>query len=96
MITKNSHVVAVQEQVSTDLGGEVAILHLQSGIYYSLNETGARVWDLIQETQSVSAVLAALLDEYDVAEDDCERYVLALLNDLHAEKLIQVRNGASS
>ncbi len=96
MITKDSIVVAVRAQVSTDLGGEVAILHLTSGVYYSLNEVGARVWDLIQESRSVGNVLDALLEEYDVPAEDCERHLLAILADLQEEKLIQVKNGTHS
>lgn len=96
MITKESYVVAVRDQVSTDLGGEVAILHLTTGVYYSLNEVGARVWDLIQESQPVGNVLETLLDEYEVAPEDCERHLLTILEELREEKLIKVENGSHS
>ena len=96
MITKDSIVVAVRAHVSTDLGGEVAILHLTSGVYYSLNEVGARVWDLIQESRSVGNVLDALLEEYDVAAEDCQRHLVAILEELQEENLIQVKNGTHS
>ena len=46
-VTEHSTVVAVQGQVSSDLGGEVAILDLNAGMYYGLDEVGVRVWDLV-------------------------------------------------
>jgi hypothetical protein len=96
MITKESTVTAVKDQVSTNLGGEVAVLHLVSGVYYSLNEVGARIWELIQESQPVGQILATLLEEYDVAADVCERHLLAILEELRKEKLIRVENGSPS
>ena len=96
MITKESTVTAVKDQVSTNLGGEVAILHLVGGVYYSLNEVGARIWELIQESQPVGHILATLLEEYDVPADVCEHHLLAILEELRKEKLIQVENGSPS
>ena len=96
MISSDSVIVAVRDQVSTDLGGGTAILHLKSGLYYSLNEVGARVWELIQESRTVEDVLAMLLDEYDVPREECERHLLAVLQQLREEELIRVSNGSLS
>ena len=52
-ITLGSVVVAAPRQVSSDLRGEAAILQLESGVYYTLNAVGARVWTLLQQPQRV-------------------------------------------
>lgn len=83
-------VAAVPDQVSSDLGGEAVILHLKDGTYYGLNEVGARVWSLIQQPRRVAAIVAALLGEYEVEPAECERDLLALLGDLAAHELIEV------
>ena len=88
--TKESTLVATDEQVSSDLGGEVAILHLGAGMYYGLDEVGARVWDLIQEPRAVSEVRDVLLSEYDVEIDRCERDLLAPLQKLANERLLGI------
>ena len=90
-----SIVAASKEQVSCDLHGEAAILNVESGVYYGLDPVGARVWGLIQEPRAVSAVRDALLREYDVAPDRCEQDLLALLADLAASGLIEIREPAS-
>src|SRR2546425_3216530 len=87
-----SRVVAGPDQVSCDLGGEAAILHLTSGTYYSLNPTGARVWTFLSAPISVRTLRQRLLAEYDVSTDRLERDLLALLGQLHAAALIEVRN----
>jgi Coenzyme PQQ synthesis protein D (PqqD) len=92
-ICKDSTVVRAKEQVSCDLAGESVILNLKSGVYYGLNPVGARVWELIQEPRTVSAVLDVLLKQYDVEVDRCEGDLFALLEDLAARELIVIEAG---
>jgi hypothetical protein len=91
-ITVNSIVVVTKDQVSADLSGEAAILNLKSGIYYGLDAVGARIWKLIQEPRSVNEINDALVQEYDVDPDRCEKDLLALLEELLSKELIEVKN----
>ena len=84
--------VAARDQVSCDLAGEAAILHLGSGTYYSLDRVGARVWSLVQSPTSFRHVRDTLLAEYDVTAERLEQDITELLNTLLAERLIEVRH----
>jgi hypothetical protein len=95
-ITEHSTVVAVKEQVCADLAGESVILNLKSGVYHGLNEAGGLIWQLIQEPKPVTAIRDALLEEYEVEPDCCERDVLELLQELAAVGLIEARNEAAA
>jgi hypothetical protein len=91
-LSVSSSVVAANYQVSSDLGGEVAILHLKAGIYYGLETVGARIWSLIQEPRSVGEIRDILVSEYEVEPDRCESDLIALLRGLADEGLIEVRD----
>jgi hypothetical protein len=93
-VSQRSTVVASKDQVSSDLGGEVAILDLKAGVYYGLDEVGARIWGLIEKPRRVGEIRDVLVDEYDVAPDRCERDLLALLQKLADAELIEVDDGA--
>jgi hypothetical protein len=88
----SSRVARASDQVSCDLGGDVAILHLGSGIYYGLDGVGARVWALLGEPRTVRDIRDALLAEYDVTAARLEADLLRLLTRLAAERLIEVRD----
>ena len=90
-ISEHAVVVAIRDQVSADLAGEAAILNLKSGVYYGLNAVGARIWSLIQEPKTVEDIRDTILNEYDVEPERCERDLLALLERLAAEGLIEVQ-----
>ena len=92
MVSGSSTVVAPKDQVSSDLGGEVAILDLKAGVYYGLDAVGARIWSLIQEPRTVNEIRDILLEEYDVEPERCERDLLVLLRRLADEGLVEVRN----
>jgi hypothetical protein len=92
-ISLESVVVASPDQVSCDLEGEAAILNLKSGVYYGLDPVGARIWGLTANPIAVSAIRDALLSEYEVDPDRCVQDLLALLNELAAQGLIQVTEG---
>jgi len=90
-LSVQSIVVAANEHVSCPLGEEAAILNLKNCVYYGLDPVGARVWHLLREPRRVSEIRDALLDEYEVESDRCERDLIVLLEKLRAEGLIEVR-----
>ncbi len=92
-LTMSSSVVASKAQVSSDLGDEVAILHLWEGEYYGLDAVGARVWSLIQEPRTLREIHEVLVSEYEVEPDRCERDLIALLHGLANEGLVEVWDG---
>jgi hypothetical protein len=88
-------VVAASEQVSCPLGEESAILNLKNSVYYGMNPVGARVWDLLQQPKSVTELRNALLEEFEVDEVRCGSDLLALLETMRSEGLIEIRGAAA-
>ena len=74
------------------MGDESAILNLSNTIYYGLNPIGTRVWRLLNNPRSIGELRDALLDEFDVEAERCERDLLDLLEKMRVEGLIQVRS----
>lgn len=81
---------ATPGQVSSDLAGEAVILDLRSGVYYGLNEVGAKIWALVQQPQTIQSIQHALLQEYDVDPEICVQDILHLLQDLQAAGLVEM------
>jgi hypothetical protein len=96
MFSGRSIVVLAKEQTSGNMAEEAVILNLEAGVYYGLNSVAARVWNLIQESKTVSVIRDTLPDEYDVDSDRCERDLLELLRDLAAKGLINALDEAAS
>lgn len=92
MISPTATIVVSKDQVSCDLAGEAAILNLKNSVYYGLDPVGARIWNLIQTPTTVGAVRDAIVQEYDVDAERCERDLLDLLDKLASEGLIDLKD----
>ena len=64
------------------------VLNMRTKRYYSLNETGATVWRMLEEDAPVAEIAAQLIIIYDVTEATAIETVEALLRELEAEALI--------
>lgn len=58
-----------KELIMTRLDDEAALLNISTGNYYSLNSTGVRIWELLQQYGNVEDVCLAMQQEY---SSDCE------------------------
>ena len=93
-ISGNSIIVASKDQIFCDMEKEVVILNLKNGLYFTLDGAGNRIWNLIQEPKPVSEIQDVVLAEYEIEPDQCKQDILALLEELAAEGLIEVKDKA--
>lgn len=77
-----------KDVVFREIDGEVVLLNLGTGIYFGLNETGARVWNLIGEHRSLRRVLESMALDYDVPSASLEKDILQLVDQLCENKLL--------
>lgn len=91
-ISLASIVTKSPDQVATDLGNEKVILSLNSDEYYSLKDVGARIWDWIETPKTAQEILTAILNAHAVEPERAERDLLAVLQDMADEGLIEIKN----
>jgi hypothetical protein len=72
------------------LGGEAVLLNLDSGKYYGLDAVGTRMWTLLTEHGEVEPAYQALLDEFEVGEEQLRRDVRRLVDDLIDHGLLEI------
>lgn len=83
--------VAISENVvAREVSGETVLLDLDKGTYFGLNSVGGRIWTLVEEEpRTLAEVRNALQSEFDVSEEDVQRDVLDLANQLHEHGLLR-------
>lgn len=94
-ITLDSVVKATNQQMSADLAGETVLLNYGDNVYYSLNPVGARIWALVQDSNSVQEILDTLLAEYDTEPEVCRSDLFELLGELYQLGLVEIQDGAN-
>jgi hypothetical protein len=76
--------------VDADVNGEVVVLQTQTGVCYGLNPIGSEIWRAAKSRVRVADICAAIQRDYEVDAADCERDVLALLEILRQEAMIDI------
>lgn len=95
-IDADSIVSVSSEQISAEVSGAAVLLHVANGMYYSLNEVGTYVWNLIEkQSRAVPELVDAVMSEYAVDRARCEADVIKLLEELEERGLITVADRAS-
>jgi hypothetical protein len=79
--------------VSETVDGEVVMIHLDSGNYYSLRNTGAVIWGAIERGVSISAITSAL-DALSHNGTDVGAHVGSFVEELRGEELIVPADGS--
>ena len=77
-----------------NIDGELILVHMEKGAYYTTDEIGAELWGLIDMRCSVSEMCDALRSRYDADPRVIEHAVSAFLGRLVEEDLVS--NGESS
>ncbi len=73
------------------LDGEAVLLDMASGKYFGLNEVGARIWELVEKGESLGAIRAAIVAEFEVDEASAGEDLSALVVELEARGLVSRR-----
>jgi hypothetical protein len=76
--------------------GEVIVIALDTGTYYSLRESGADVWEGIGQGGSEAEIAEALSRRYEGPADEMRSAVRELLGQLEEEGLIEEVDGAAA
>lgn len=90
VISMDTTICRTKDIVASDIDGEVVMMSVEKGQYYSLDPVGSRVWELIEKPVKVAVLIDALLLKYDVDRETCERDVLAFLEELCEEGILQL------
>jgi hypothetical protein len=77
------------------LEGEAVLLDLESGLYYTLNRVGTIAWEYFTGDYTLSQVLEAICERFDVDNEVARRDLFALVHHLSQEGLVQLQRGKS-
>jgi Coenzyme PQQ synthesis protein D (PqqD) len=76
--------------------GEVILIDLKTGTYYSLRDAGAAAWQAIERGADEDEIQAALASRYEGSADEMRDAVRRLVAELEGEGLIRAESGADA
>jgi hypothetical protein len=86
-----SKICRSENSLAAEIDDELVLMSVEQGNYYGLDAIGADIWRRLEEPMQVSAMCEALCQEYEADADTIRRDVMALLERLIAEGLVEVK-----
>jgi Coenzyme PQQ synthesis protein D (PqqD) len=74
--------------INETIEGEVVMIDLVSGNYYTLDDVGTEIWALLERGCSRDAIVAAIEERYEGERATIEESVGGFLDDLERDELI--------
>jgi len=80
------------EVLSNRVEEETVLLNLRTGVYYGLDATGTRFFELLRTTGDFAEVRQIMSEEFDVPVQKLEADLLSLSKDMLAKGLLATGN----
>lgn len=80
--------------IAQTIDGEVVAIHLETGNYYSLLDSGATAWALLEGSSDAASLAERLAEHYDASTTEIAESLTPFLEVLQTEGLIVPDEGA--
>ena len=74
--------------VCATLDSGAVVLHMETKRYFTLNESGAFIWSLLEQGHDAQAIIQRICDAFAVSRADAQTSLQRLLTELNEERLL--------
>lgn len=74
------------------IDNEMGFMNVDKGLYFSADEVGTRIWDILIEPKSINEIVDILLTEYDIHEKQCREDVEDFIRKMVSHELLLLTN----
>lgn len=89
-INLNTVVYHDPEMVTAPMDDELVMFSLERGMYYGLDNIASAIWQRIEHPISVGDLCTALMEDFNVDHETCQRDTLELLTWLLQHGLVRI------
>ena len=86
LYSQNSDVCAAE------LDGEVCLFNSRTAEYLNLNASASAIWNLLDQPMSEAELVTALIERFDVSDQQCRQETRAFLNEATAQGIVKLEN----
>jgi hypothetical protein len=77
------------QMLYSEVDGDVTMMSVETGKYFSLRAVGARIWSLLERPISPEQICTQLMAEYRVEREQCEREVIRVIQQMASEGIVE-------
>lgn|SRR6187402_182563 len=74
--------------VAANMGEIALLLHVNDWVYLELNDSGSRIWELLEDDRGLPQLVSTLVKEFAVDPEDCAEDTADFLSMLESKKFV--------
>lgn len=78
-----------QSLFTTEIDNDLVMMDAEQGFYFSLNETGKTIWELLATPCSYNEIRDALMAKYQITESQCTSDIHPFIEEMIKHQLIE-------
>lgn len=83
-----------QKHLETQLDDEIIMMHLESGIIYTMVDTANEIWEQLREPVSFGKLIDHVIERFKVDRETCVREVGEFILELKKLDIVEIEAGA--
>jgi Coenzyme PQQ synthesis protein D (PqqD) len=80
------------DAVANRMGDQIVLVHVGTGRIFELNQSAARIWDLLASGHYRNEILKIIHEEFNISDSIAAQQIEELLDSLTAERIISVHD----
>ena len=73
-----------------EIEGEIVILNIDNGFYYTLDEVGSIIWEMVVKNISEEQIVKNLVEGYETDKATASKDVKTFLRELEKQEIIKI------
>tara|TARA_R100001129_G_scaffold125420_1_gene87825 strand:+ start:651 stop:929 length:279 start_codon:yes stop_codon:yes gene_type:complete len=90
MIAEDAVIAREETALSSQVEDRVMIMNIDTGTYYEIDKSAARIWDLLEQPKNFGELCDSLCQVYEVEREQCRSDTAAFLDELTDLRLIRI------
>lgn len=90
-VTESTKVKQNPNMLTTQMDGEIVMMSIKHGKYFSIGKTGVAIWGQIETERSIGEVVDSLCEQYEVDRAVCAQDVLRFVENMVAKEIVLVQ-----
>ena len=92
MLNLNQLIQRNPDLIHADIDNETMLMSLSNGEYYGMNMVGSKIWELLENSMTVSSLVLELTNVYELTDEQCENDIQPFLISLLDKEIIKLNN----
>jgi hypothetical protein len=89
---EKTRIIIPEDVLMQEVGGEAVLLNLATEKYHGLDSVGTRMWEVLRDSPDLQTAYITLLEEYAVEASELKTDLIAFINELAENKLIEIHH----